>query len=89
MTLSASGIRWFLMLRRMLVMRCRPRRQSLVNSGEDHSRGRERNAARNLAVLRRIALDLLRADTSLRANLKGKRKTAAWEDVYMARLLRG
>ena len=29
------------------------------------------------------------ADTSLRASLKGKRKTAAWDDAYMARLLRG
>ena len=53
------------------------------------SRVRDRNAARNLAVLRRVALDLLRADTSLRARLKGKRKAAAWDDVFMARLLRG
>jgi predicted transposase YbfD/YdcC len=60
-----------------------------VDFGEDRSRVRERNAARNLAVLRRIALDLLRANTSLRASLKGKRKTAAWDDAYMARLLRG
>ena len=60
-----------------------------VDFGEDRSRVRERNAARNLAVLRRIALDLLRANTSLRASLKGKRKTAAWDDTYMARLLRG
>jgi predicted transposase YbfD/YdcC len=60
-----------------------------VTFGEDHSRVRERNAARNLALLRRIALDLLRADASLRAGLKGKRKTAAWDNAYMARLLRG
>jgi hypothetical protein len=38
---------------------------------------------------RRIALDLLRADASLKASLKGRRKTAAWDDAYMARLLRG
>ena len=48
-----------------------------VTFGEDRSRVRERNAARNLAVLRRIALDLMRADTSLKASLKSKRKTAA------------
>ena len=60
-----------------------------VDFGEDRSRVRDRNAARNLAVLRRIALDLLRTDTSLRASLKGKRKTAAWDDAFMARLLRG
>jgi predicted transposase YbfD/YdcC len=60
-----------------------------VDFGEDRSRVRERTAARNLAVLRRIALDLLRADASLKASLKGKRKTAAWNDAYMAMLLRG
>lgn len=59
-----------------------------VDFGEDRSRVRERCAARNLAVLRRIALNLLRADTSLTASLKGKRKTAAWDDAYMATLLR-
>ena len=59
-----------------------------MDSGEDHSRVRERTAARNLAVLRRIALDLLRADIT-KGSLKGKRKTAAWNDNYMARLLRG
>jgi len=60
-----------------------------VTFGEDRSRVRERNAARNLALLRRVALDLLRADASLKASLKGKRKTAAWDDTYMASLLRG
>ena len=60
-----------------------------ITFGEDRSRVRERNAARNLALLRRIALDLLRADASLRASLKGKRKTAAWDNAYMARLLSG
>jgi len=60
-----------------------------VTFGEDRSRVRERNAGRNLAVLRRIALDLLRADTSLKASLKGKRKSAAWDHAYMTRLLGG
>ena len=58
-----------------------------MNFGEDRSRVRERTAARNLVVLRRIALDLLRADTA-KGSLKGKRKKAAWDDGYMARLLR-
>ena len=60
-----------------------------VDFGEDRSRVRERTAARNLAVLRRIALDLLRADVSTKASLKGRRKTAAWDDAYMAKLLKG
>ena len=32
MSLSANGIRWLRMLRRMPVTRCRPRCQSLLNS---------------------------------------------------------
>jgi len=58
-----------------------------VDFGEDRCRVRERTAARNFAVLRRIALDLLRADTSRKASLTGKRKLAAWDDTYMARVL--
>ena len=60
-----------------------------VGFGEDASRVRERNAARNLAVLRRIALNLARADASLKASLKGSRKYAAWDDAFMAKLIAG
>ena len=60
-----------------------------VTFREDASRVRERNAARNLALLRRIALNLARADTTLRASLKGKRKYAGWDDAFMATLIAG
>jgi predicted transposase YbfD/YdcC len=60
-----------------------------VTFREDASRVRERNAARNLALLRRIALNLVRADTSLKASLKGKRKYAGWDDTFMASLIAG
>ncbi len=60
-----------------------------VGFREDASRVRERNAARNLALLRRIALNLARADTSLKASLKGKRKYAGWDDSFMATLMAG
>ncbi len=50
---------------------------------------RERNAARNLALLRRIALNLARADSTLKASLKGKRKYAGWDDGFMAALIAG
>lgn len=58
-----------------------------VGFGEDASRVRERNAARNLALLRRIALDLVRTNTTLKASLKGKRKYAAWDNTFMETLL--
>ena len=60
-----------------------------VTFHEDASRVRERNAARNLALLRRIALNLARADSTLKASLKGKRKYAGWDDSFMATLMAG
>ena len=60
-----------------------------VTFREDASRVRERNAARNLALLRRIALNLARADSTLKASLKGKRKYADWDDGFMATLMAG
>jgi predicted transposase YbfD/YdcC len=60
-----------------------------VTFREDASRVRERNAARNLALLRRIALNLARADATLKASLKGKRKYAGWDDAFMATLIAG
>jgi len=60
-----------------------------VGFREDASRVRERTAARNLALLRKIALNLARADTTLKASLKGKRKSAAWDDSFMATLIKG
>jgi predicted transposase YbfD/YdcC len=60
-----------------------------VTFREDASRVRERNAARNLGLLRRIALNLARADTTLKASLKGKRKYAGWDDAFMAILIAG
>jgi predicted transposase YbfD/YdcC len=60
-----------------------------VTFREDASRVRERTAARNLALLRKIALNLARADTSLKASLKGKRKYAGWDDGFMATLIAG
>lgn len=56
-----------------------------VTFREDASRVRERNAARNLALSRRIALNLVRADTTL----KGKRKYTGWDDTFVATLMAG
>jgi predicted transposase YbfD/YdcC len=58
-----------------------------VGFNEDASRVRERTAARNLALVRKIALNLVRADTTLKASLKGKRKSAAWDNGFMATLM--
>ena len=60
-----------------------------VDFREDASRVRDRNAARNLALLRKIALNFARADGSLKTSLKSKRKSAAWDDGFMAALIAG
>ena len=60
-----------------------------VTFREDDSRVRDRRAARNLAVLRRIALNLLGRDRSSKASVRARRKKAAWNDDYMLQLLAG
>ncbi len=54
---------------------------------EDDSRIRERNLAENAAVLRHIALALLKADKGTQASIKTKRLTAGWNEDYLAKLL--
>ncbi len=58
-----------------------------VTFREDDSRVRDRTAARNLALLRKIALNIVGQDRTTKASLRGKRKKAAWNDAYMLKLL--
>ena len=58
-----------------------------VTVREDDSRVRDRTAARNLALLRRIALNLVAGDRSSQTSLRGRRKKAAWNDDYMLRII--
>jgi hypothetical protein len=58
-----------------------------VTFREDASPIRLRNAAQNFSFLRRIALNLFRAETSRKLSLPKKRKAAAWNSDYPALLL--
>ena len=60
-----------------------------VTFREDDSRVRDRRAARNLAVLRRIAINLVGRDRSAKASVRARRKKAAWNNDYMLQLLTG
>lgn len=55
---------------------------------EDESRVRKDNGAENFAVLRRMALSVLKRDTTLKLGVKNKRLNAGWDHAYLLRLLR-
>ena len=56
---------------------------------EDHSRVRVGHAPENLAIIRHLALNLLRHDRSRRASLATKRLCAALDDTYLRTILDG
>jgi len=60
-----------------------------VTFREDDSRVRDRTATRNLALLRKIALNIVGRDTTSKASVRARRKKAAWNDAYMLKLLAG
>ena len=54
---------------------------------EDDSRVRKGNAPENLAVLRRIALNMLKAETTSKGGIAAKRKRAGWDNDYLRKVL--
>ncbi len=60
-----------------------------VQMHEDQSRARAGYAAENLATLRRLALNLLKRETTKRRGIRGKQLNASWDHAYLLRLLDG
>ena len=58
-----------------------------VTFDEDKLRARMKHAAQNLAVMRRMVLNILKQDATTKASLKSKRKKAGWSDAYLIQLL--
>lgn len=54
---------------------------------EDECRVRAGHAAENFAVLRHIALNLLRRDATVRAGIKAKRLLCGWDEAYLLHVL--
>ncbi len=57
-----------------------------VTMNEDQSRNRKDHGPENLAMLRRLALNLARLEPS-KGSMKGKLKRAGWDDQFLAQLL--
>jgi predicted transposase YbfD/YdcC len=54
---------------------------------EDQSRARTGHAAENLATLRRLALNMLKRETTKKRGIRGKQLNASWDHAYLLRLL--
>jgi predicted transposase YbfD/YdcC len=60
-----------------------------VTFNEDDCRIRTDNAPQNMAVLRHMALNLLKQEQSTKRSLRGKRLKAGWDEKYLAKVLCG
>lgn len=58
-----------------------------VAFGEDISRVRQGNAAENLSILRRMALNMLKSETTSQGGVAAKRKRAGWDEEYLLLVL--
>lgn len=56
---------------------------------EDDSRVRQGNADQNLAILRHVALNLLKQEKTARGGIKAKRLQAGWNEDYLVKVLSG
>jgi len=54
---------------------------------EDDSRIRKGHADENFAIVRHIAINKLKNETSLKRGIKAKRKKAGWNDEYLLKVL--
>jgi predicted transposase YbfD/YdcC len=60
-----------------------------VTFQEDRSRIKKENAPENFGLLRRLALCLLKKESSSKRSIKGKRLRASWDEGYLQRVLCG
>jgi predicted transposase YbfD/YdcC len=54
---------------------------------EDESRIRKDHAPQNMAVIRQLALNLLKQETSVKVGIAAKRKMAGWDNDYLLKVV--
>ena len=60
-----------------------------VTFTEDASRIRKGNGPEVTSVFRRLALNILQRDTTLKASIRGKRKLCGWDEIAFEKLIAG
>ncbi|MFT6778444.1 MAG: putative transposase YbfD/YdcC [Paraglaciecola sp.] len=58
-----------------------------ISFNEDSLRLRSGHAAQNIALLNKLALNLLKNETSTKVGVKSKRLKAVWDNDYMMKVL--
>jgi hypothetical protein len=58
-----------------------------VAMGEDSNRTRNGESAQNLALIRKLALHLLRQEPSVHGGIAVKQKRAGWDQAYLLKIL--
>ena len=58
-----------------------------VSFNEDANRTRTDNSSENLSIVRRVALNLLQTDKTMKVGIVVKRKSAGWNTKYLETLL--
>lgn len=54
---------------------------------EDYCRVRMGNGAENLSIIRKIALNKMKSDNSMKKSMKSKRNIASWSDSYAIKIM--
>jgi predicted transposase YbfD/YdcC len=54
---------------------------------EDESRMRIKHSAENINILRKLALELIKHETSVKGSIKSKRQRCAWDTLYAFKVL--
>jgi len=58
-----------------------------VSFNEDANRTRTDNSAENLSIIRRVGLNLLKTDNTMKVGIAAKRKAAGWNTKYLEKIL--